>query len=179
MVLTDDFDIFNNLKQMRNLDFTGTDRFNHNHFYWNYRLGGLQAALGISQLKRLDHYVTERNKIAKKYDEKFKDIACINSQLIHENIYSAFHLYIIRIDDLEIKKNHKEIFIALREKDIGVNIHYIPVHFHPYYKKLGFEIGDFPNAENYYYSAISIPLFFGLQDEEQSYVISKINNYFK
>lgn len=141
---------------------------------YNYRLTDIQASLGISQLKRLDDYVAVRNKIAQKYDERFKDISCINSQFIPDDMYSAFHLYIIRIDDSQIKKTHKEVFIGLREKGVGVNIHYIPIHLQTYYKNIGFKKGDFVESEKYYSQAISLPMFPTIPEHSQDKVIQTL-----
>ena len=144
----------------------------------NYRMTEIQAAIGITQLKRVDDFVNKRNDLAKIYNDEISK-EYFDLPVLTNLSYSSYHLYVIKLKKSFDRKDHRAFFEFLRDQNIGVNIHYIPVHFHPYYKKLGFEIGDFPNADNYYYSAISIPLFFGLQDEEQSYVISKINNYFK
>ncbi len=144
------------------------------HLGYNYRLTDIQASLGISQLKKLDRYVSARNNIAKNYNEYFKDIACINSQLIPDNVYSAFHLYIIRIDTSQIKKSHKDVFVGLRDQGIGVNIHYIPIHLQTYYKNIGFNKGDFEESEKYYKQAISLPMFPTMSEKNQDKVIESL-----
>jgi len=143
----------------------------------NYRITDIQAALGISQLKRLDQFIQKRNKLAKIYDaelnSEFYDLPQVGGDQV-----SSFHLYIIKLKE-ELKSNHRKLFSHLRSNGIGVNIHYIPIHYHPYYKKLGFRKGDFPNAENYYQRAISIPLYFGLSKSDQKYVIDEMNRFFE
>jgi UDP-4-amino-4,6-dideoxy-N-acetyl-beta-L-altrosamine transaminase len=138
---------------------------------FNYRMTELQAALGISQMERLDKFVSVRHQCQQRYDELLKDFSLI---IPHQslNSYSALHLYPIQIKRDEIKRTHQEVFQALRENDIGVNIHYIPVHTQPYYESMGFKKGDYPNAESYYESAISIPMFQGLTIEMQDEVAS-------
>jgi len=144
---------------------------------FNYRMTELQAALGSSQLKRLDRFIQKRNDLAKIYDSSLcKDH--IDLPKIGSLSYSSFHLYIIKIKNITDNKTHKSFFQYMRNLGIGVNLHYIPVHFHPYYKNLGFKEGDFPVSEDYYKKAISIPLYYGLQPDDQKFVIDKINSYF-
>jgi len=133
---------------------------------FNYRMTDIHAALGLSQLKRLDEYVERRHAIAASYDQEFKDANLKIPYRNPENI-SALHLYVIQVES----SKHKLIFQKLRESNIGVNLHYIPVHTQPYYQKLGFNWGDFPNSENYYKKAISLPMFPTLTEDEQSYAI--------
>ena len=137
---------------------------------FNYRMNELQAALGISQMKRLDKFVAMRHQIQLRYDELLKDLPLITPYQGSDN-YSSLHLYPIQIKLKEIKRTHQEVFQALRENDIGVNIHYIPVHRQPYYEKMGFEEGSYPNSESYYECAISIPIFQGLTVEMQDEVV--------
>jgi len=135
----------------------------------NYRLTELQAALGISQMERLDAYVARRNALARRYDEDLNGLA-LERPGRQAGAYSAFHLYVIRVDPA-IRRN---VFEALRAEDIGVNVHYIPVHLQPYYENLGFKCSDFPVAEAYYASAISIPLYPGMTDADQGVVIHAV-----
>ena len=144
----------------------------------NYRMTEIQATIGRSQLKRVDDFVSRRNALATIYDAEISK-EYFEFSVLNDLSYSSYHLYVIKLKDIFDRKDHRLFFEHLRDQNIGVNIHYIPVHFHPYYKKLGFNVGDFPNAENYYHRAISIPLFYGLEEEEQLYVIDKVNNYFK
>ncbi len=145
---------------------------------FNFRMNDLQATLGISQLKNLDSFVSKRNDIADSYNRKLNS-DLIKTPFVNNNNYSSFHLYVIRLKNERINKTHKDIFKNLRKSGIGVNLHYIPVHLHPYYKKLGFKEGDFPNAEDYAQSAISIPMFPGLKTKEQNKVIKIINEIVK
>ena len=126
----------------------------------------IQAALGISQFKKLDANVEKRQKIAATYSQALKDLNIQLPSLI-QDAYSAYHLYIIKLK----KQNHKAIFEALRNNNIGVNLHYRPIHLQPYYQNKGFKEGDFPISEEYAENAISIPMFSGLEDHNQEYVI--------
>ena len=135
---------------------------------FNYRMTDIQAALGISQIKRLEQYITKRHEIAEKYNQVLEGLP-ITIPHQHPDCYSAFHLYVIRVNK-NAPVSHKVMFENLRAKNIGVNLHYIPVHTQPYYKNLGFKTGDFPKAENYYKEAISLPMYSSLTDVEQEYV---------
>ena len=140
---------------------------------FNYRMTELQAALGVSQMERLDEFVTLRHKHQKRYDELLKNLPVIAPYQDLDS-YSALHLYPIKIQIDKLKSTRKEIFKALRKNDIGVNVHYIPVHTQPYYENMGFRKGDFPNAENYYESTISIPIFQGLTIKMQDEVLNAL-----
>jgi len=140
---------------------------------FNYRMTELQAALGVSQMKRLKKFVAARHKLATRYYEKLANLP-ITLPYQLPNTYSGLHLYVIRLNLNEITKTHKEVFDSLRENGVGVNLHYIPVHFQPYYQKMGFKQGDFPHAESYYSNAISLPMFHGMTHEQQDEVISKL-----
>jgi len=140
---------------------------------FNYRMTELQAALGVSQMSRLSEFVVARHQLALRYYEKLATLPIVLPYQL-PNTSSGLHLYVIRLNLNEIKKTHKEVFDALRENGIGVNLHYIPVHLQPYYQKMGFKRGDFPHAESYYSNAISLPMFHGLTHEEQDEVISKL-----
>ncbi|WP_104511429.1 UDP-4-amino-4,6-dideoxy-N-acetyl-beta-L-altrosamine transaminase [Acinetobacter indicus] len=136
---------------------------------FNYRMTELQAALGVSQMHRLTQFVEKRHTISNKYNEILKDLPIILPYQIPES-YSGLHLYVIRLKLDELKASRKQVFEALRAKGIGVNVHYIPVHTQPYYENLGFKLGDFPVAEAYYHSAISLPMYPDLTDEQIQYV---------
>lgn len=135
---------------------------------FNYRMTDIQAALGISQMNRLDEYLDKRHELAEKYNNIFVDTP-VKSQCQRPDCYSAYHLFVIRLQD-SASISHKTLFKSLRTEGIGVNLHYIPVHTHPYYRSMGFNFGDFPNAEKYYNEAISIPLYPLLTDVEQEYI---------
>ena len=137
---------------------------------FNYRITDVQAALGISQMKRIDKFVERRHVLANRYNEELKDLP-FTLPWQHLDNYSAYHLYVIRLQLSEITKTRRMIFEELRERGVGVNVHYIPVHTQPYYQELGFSWGDFPQAEAYYHEAVSIPMYYGLQDDQQAYVI--------
>lgn len=141
---------------------------------YNYRMTELQAALGITQLQRLDSFVQRRNTIAQKYFSAFESNPLILPYQKPET-YSAWHLFVVCIDSPKIRKTRKEIFVELRERGIGVNVHFIPIHTQPYYKKLGFKQGDFPCAETYYKNCITLPIYFGLGDDEQNKIITEVH----
>jgi UDP-4-amino-4,6-dideoxy-N-acetyl-beta-L-altrosamine transaminase len=141
---------------------------------FNYRMTDLQAALGLSQLERLDSFVQKRNEIADRYDTALAEFPLITPWQ-HSDSYSARHLYVVRLKTDEISKNHRQVFEELRTAGIGVNLHYIPVHLQPYYEKLGFSPGMFPQSEKYYREAISIPLYPNLSDCDQTRVIETLS----
>lgn len=141
---------------------------------YNYRMTDIQAALGLSQLQRIDEFVQRRHYLADRYDRYFLEMPVVPVQQ-RADIYSAYHLYVIRLQLEKLGKSHCQIFTELREKGLLVNLHYIPVHTQPYYKNMGFREGDFPNAEAYYAEAISIPLYYGLSDENQEKVMACIS----
>ncbi|MDD2580806.1 MAG: UDP-4-amino-4,6-dideoxy-N-acetyl-beta-L-altrosamine transaminase [Desulfuromonadaceae bacterium] len=137
---------------------------------YNYRMTDIQAALGLSQLQRIDEFVQRRHYLAERYDRLLKDLP-LDLPWQHPESYSAFHLYVICLKLEKIKKTHLQVFEELREAGIIVNLHYIPVYAHPYYQKMGFAKGYCPATEGYYARAISIPLYFGLSDEKQDRVV--------
>jgi UDP-4-amino-4,6-dideoxy-N-acetyl-beta-L-altrosamine transaminase len=139
----------------------------------NYRITDIQASLGISQLKRIDDFVSKRYELAQQYNKSLSGLPLILPYL-HPDNYSAFHLYVVRLKLDKINKTRKEVFGFLREKGIGVNVHYIPVHIQPYYKKQGFEYGQYPEAEKYYEEALTIPLFPSITEKEQHKVIDSL-----
>ena len=141
---------------------------------FNYRITDIHAALGLSQLKRLDEFVQKRHEIAKRYNNTLaSDTLTIHYQ--HPDTYSAYHLYIIRYKKKEGGIGRLQMFEKLRASGILVNLHYIPVYHHPYYEKTGkYKRADFPNAEAYYAEAISIPMHTMLTNDEQQFVIDQI-----
>lgn len=137
---------------------------------FNYRMTDLQAALGASQISRLATYVERRHSIARRYNESLSSLPIVLPWQ-HSKAYSAYHLYVIRLKLGGSKVSHLRVFEFLRSKDILVNLHYIPVHTQPFYQKMGFKLGDFPEAERYYREAISIPIHPRLTDAEQDFVV--------
>lgn len=136
----------------------------------NYRMTDMQAALGLSQMSRLHEFVTKRNKLSLVYDDLLKNLP-LETPFQIEDSYSARHLYVIRLKLANISLSHKEVFERLRTNGIGVNLHYIPVYLHPYYKKLGFNQEQFPESNKYYQEAISIPIFHAMTFDQQDKVI--------
>lgn len=136
---------------------------------YNYRITDIQAALGLSQLARLDEFVSRRNDLAVEYNKLLTDLP-IRLPYIDPKNYSAFHLYVIRLKTEKIQKSHLEVFNAMREKGISVNLHYIPVHLQPFYKQLNTNFSNLNEAESYYREAITLPLFPDLQPEKQLYI---------
>jgi UDP-4-amino-4,6-dideoxy-N-acetyl-beta-L-altrosamine transaminase len=143
------------------------------HLGFNYRMTDIQAALGLSQMQRLDEFVAKRHAIANRYEELLANLPLI-TPLQHADGYSGLHLYVIRLKLNEIQKSHREVFEALREAGIGVNLHYIPVYHQPYYERLGFKVGFCPEAERYYADAISLPMYSGLSNQQQDQVVEAL-----
>jgi UDP-4-amino-4,6-dideoxy-N-acetyl-beta-L-altrosamine transaminase len=145
---------------------------------YNYRMTDLQAALGVSQMKRLDSYVTQRHLLSDRYDKLLEGFP-VSTPKQNSDGYSGLHLYVIRLHLDLINKTHREVFEGLREAGIGVNLHYIPVHIHPYYQQMGFMAGDFPQAERYYSEAISLPMYQTLTTVEQDKVVGVLGMIIK
>lgn len=146
---------------------------------YNYRMTDIQAALGISQMQRLDDYVKRRHEIANYYNFYLKDLPliCPYQDL---SCFSSFHLYIVRIDlDKVTPLTHRVIFDLLRNEGILVNLHYIPVYLQPYYQKMGFQKGDFPNSEKYYSTALSLPIYPTMSQNQQDQVVNIIKKLIK
>ena len=137
---------------------------------YNYRMTELQAALGVSQMQRLDAFVQRRHQLSQRYDQLLVDLPLITPWQ-HPDSYSGLHLYVVRLQLDKITQTHRQVFELLREQGIGVNLHYIPVHIQPYYQCMGFKVGDYPQAEQYYAEAISLPMFQTLTDGQQDQVV--------
>jgi UDP-4-amino-4,6-dideoxy-N-acetyl-beta-L-altrosamine transaminase len=181
MSLTNNVELFNKMKLFRSHGITrdtsqmignsdGDWYYQQIQLGFNYRMTEIQAALGLSQMDRLDDFILKRHDIAQRYDKMMLDFPLITPKQ-DVNSFSSFHLYIIRLDLSKIKKTRKQVFNYLRESGIGVNVHYVPVHLQPYYKSMGFRRGDFPKAESYYMNSISLPLFPDLKESEQDKII--------
>lgn len=183
MVTTNSKELYDKLCLYRSHGITkNPDLLNENHGGWyyemqtlgfNYRLTDMQAALGISQLKRLDWSLCRRNEIAEKYNKAFASIKNIKTPVVADNVYHAYHLYVIQVPD------RLGLYNFLREKNIYSQVHYEPVHLQPYYRSLGNKVGDCPIAEEYYKHCLSLPMFPSLTDDEQNYVIEKVLEFVK
>jgi len=184
MILTNNEELYEKLLCLRTHGITRDSKFMEGNpdgpWYYqqinlgmNYRLTDIQASLGISQLTHLDEFISRRHELAKRYNEALSDLP-VTTPYMHPETYSAFHLYVIRLKLNEIKKTRKEVFEFLHKKGIGINVHYIPVHFQPYYKKLGFEYGQYPEAEKHYEETLTIPLSPSMTEKEQNRVIESL-----
>jgi len=143
---------------------------------FNYRLPDIACALGLEQLKKLDANLARRREIARRYTAAFEKISAVTSPAVREDVNPAWHLYPIRLQLKDLKADRAEIFRALRAENIGVNVHYIPVHLHPYYRdRFGFRGGEFPIAEDAYQRLISLPMFHGMSDRDVNDVIEAMN----
>jgi dTDP-4-amino-4,6-dideoxygalactose transaminase len=140
---------------------------------FNYRITDLQAALGLSQLAKLDGFIARRRELAARYDRLLGYLP-LTLPSAQPEAESAWHLYVVRLQTERIGLTHRQVFEGLRAAGIGVNLHYIPVHLQPYYRDLGFAEGDFPEAERYYAEAISLPLYPLLTDEQQDHVVEQL-----
>ena len=182
MITTNNKELYEKLLLLRTHGITKRpDLLQKNHGGWyyemqelgyNYRMSDMQAALGISQLKRAEEGVRKRNKIAKKYNNAFEGTA-VKTPYVKQGFYHAYHLYIIQIED------RKGLYDYLQKNNIFTQVHYIPVHLQPYYKQFGWKNGDLPVAEAYYEKCLSLPMFPTLTDDEQQYVIDKVLEFVK
>jgi UDP-4-amino-4,6-dideoxy-N-acetyl-beta-L-altrosamine transaminase len=141
---------------------------------FNYRMTDIQAALGYSQMQKVDEFVSRRRYLAKRYDELLKNINNIHLPDQNEDTDSSWHLYVVRVDFSKINKTKQQIFAEMKDRGICLNLHYIPVHTQPYYQKQGFKDGDFPNSEKYYEEAFTLPLYYSLTDEQQDYIVKNL-----
>ena len=140
---------------------------------YNYRMTELQAALGVSQMQRLGAFVARRHQLAQRYDKLLAALP-VTTPWQHPDSYSGLHLYVIRLHLDKITVTHRQVFETLREAGIGVNLHYIPVHTQPHYQRMGHKVGDFPQAEQYYAEAISLPMYQLLSDQQQDQVVAEL-----
>ena len=181
MVLTNREDLYQSLLRLRSHGITRDAELmtesSHGPWYYqqielgyNYRMTDLQAVLGCSQMKRIDAFIAKRREVAERYDQAFSNNRDIITPAQEKYGLSAWHLYVIQVPE----DKRKEVFLRLRENGIGVNVHYIPVHTQPYYRGLGYNEGDFQQAEAYYAGAISLPMYYGLTMEEQDFVIEAV-----
>lgn len=145
---------------------------------FNYRMTELQAAMGVSQMTRLNEFVAARHELAQGYYTKLDNLPIVLPYQL-PNTYSGLHLFVIRLKLSEISLSRQLVFDALRERGIGVNLHYIPVHTQPYYQDLGFTEGEFPESEQYYREAISLPMFHGMTEAQQNTVVDVLTDILK
>jgi perosamine synthetase len=192
IITTNNKEYYEKLLQFRSHGITrDQEKLNEYHGPWyyemqflgyNYRMTDIQAALGTSQLKKIDKFVELRRKYVEMYNEAFKDMDEIITPFQHEDGESSWHLYIIRLNLDKLTASRREIFEALQQQNIGVNVHYIPVHFQPYYQKLGYQKGICPNAEKLYEEMITLPLFPAMSEEDVHDVIKAVKrtiDYYK
>jgi len=166
------------------LNYDGPWYYEMQELGYNYRLTDFQCALGLSQLKKIDRIIRRRREIVQKYNNEFKDLPEIKIPQINPvNSNPAWHIYMIQLNLEKLKVGRREIFEALKAENIGVNVHYIPVHLQPYYqKKFGYSLGDFPKAENYYSRAVTLPMFPKMSDKDIDDVFAAVNkviSYYK
>lgn len=184
MVLTNRRDLAERLQRLRSHGMTRDPEQmtepSHGPWYYqqvelgfNYRITDLQAALGLSQLNKLDGFIERRRELAARYDRLLAYLP-LTLPSAQPEAESAWHLYVVRLQLDRINISHRQVFEGLRAAGVGVNLHYIPLHLQPYYRDLGFAEGDFPQAERYYAEAISLPLFPLLSDEQQDYVVEQL-----
>lgn len=145
---------------------------------FNYRMTDMQAALGYSQLTKVDKFVARRRQLAARYNELLKDLPV---KLPYQNpeTNSSWHLYLVRVDFSKVNKAKTQMFAEMKEKGICLNLHYIPIHTQPYYQNLGFKNGDFPVSEKYYEEVFTLPLYYSLTDEQQDYIVNALKEVLK
>ncbi|MDZ3993198.1 UDP-4-amino-4,6-dideoxy-N-acetyl-beta-L-altrosamine transaminase [Pseudomonas sp. Teo4] len=184
MVLTNRADLEQRLRLLRSHGITRdagqmTDE-SHGAWYYqqlelgfNYRITDLQAALGLSQLTRLDAFLERRRELAARYQRLLAHLP-VSVQAPQKDAESAWHLFVVRLQRDRIPRSHREVFDGMRAAGVGVNLHYIPIHLQPYYRDLGFNQGDFPQAESYYAEALSLPMYPDLTDAQQDHVVESL-----
>ena len=193
MVTTNNKEIYNRMVMYRTHGIVRNKEFlldkNQGKWYYeqqalgfNYRLTDIQAALGSSQMNKIDSFISRRREIASIYNEAFKDEEGIVLPFQKEDRQSGWHLYIIKLNLSKLKASRKEIFEALQAENIGVNVHYLPVYYHPYYHQMGYNKGICPVAEKVYNSIITLPLFPKMNQKDIQdviYAVKKVLSYYK
>jgi dTDP-4-amino-4,6-dideoxygalactose transaminase len=184
IITTDDENLYKKLIQFRSHGITrdreilehddGPWYYEQQFLGYNYRMTDIQAALGISQLKKIDRFISRRMEIADRYNKAFSGTESIITPYQLDETQSAWHLYILQLKLDKLKTSRKEVYTALQQKGIGINVHYIPVYYHPYYKQMGYKKGLCPNAERLYERIITIPLYPKMSDEDIEYVIDAV-----
>jgi len=183
MAMTNDIELANRMRRLRTHGITNEKELMHprseNEIWnyqqiqlgFNYRMTDIQAALGLSQLQRLDEYVSRRHEIAERYNAELKSLP-ITMPYQASVAYSSYHLYPIRVSEAKSGKTQRQVYDSLWQNGIAANLHYIPVHRQPYYEKLGFKAGDFPESEKFHREVISLPIYPKLLDAQQADVIN-------
>lgn len=185
MVTTNNFDYYNKMKRFRSHGIEKNPELlieNHGPWYheqlelgYNYRLTDVQSALGTSQLKKIDTFIDKRRKIVSFYNSKFQDLVEVITPYEPSYSNSGWHLYIVQLKPDLLKVGRKEIFEALTEENIGVNVHYLPVYLHPYYQELGYEKGSCPNSEYLYENMITLPLYPDMSETDVNDVVNAVH----
>lgn len=185
LVTTERADLAETLRRFRNHGISSDARQRHKAGQWhyemvmlgfNYRLTDVACALGLSQLKKLPENLSRRREIAARYTAAFREIPGVVAPTVRPEVLPAWHLYPIRVDVSRVSADRGTIFSALRAENIGVNVHYIPVHLHPYYRgRFGYAGGEFPVAEDAYHRLISLPMFHGMNDRDVEDVIAAVS----
>lgn len=180
-ITTNSSDLFEKLKTMRShgmkkdLDHEKPWFYEMEMLGYNYRMTDLQSALGISQLARIDDFIKRRREIVEQYNCAFGDVEWITTPFEQDGVFSAFHLYVLHIDFASIGLSRGEVMNKLHSKNIGTQVHYIPVHLQPFYRNsFGYRLGDYPIAESYYERTLSIPLFPKMTNAEVEWVVNNI-----
>ena len=186
MITTDDPQLAQRMRVFRNHGITSDHHQRETQGSWfyemvdlgyNYRLTDIQCALGISQMRKLSTWIKRRQAIARRYDEFFDRMPCIRALTVKDNVVNSFHLYVIKIDFAELRTDRTTLFAKLRAEGIGVNVHYIPVHLHPFYQNnFGTGPGMCPIAEGVYEQILSLPMHAGMTDEDVETVCSTFQN---
>lgn len=145
---------------------------------YNYRMTELQAALGVSQMNRLDEFVNRRRYLVKRYNQLLQDLPVVTPQVL-KGANPSWHLYMVRVDFNRAKLDKVQFFAEMKKRGIVLNLHYIPVHTQPYYQKLGFKQGDFPKSEKYYEEIFTLPLYYDLTEEQQDDVVTALQHCLK
>jgi len=183
MAMTNDIELANRMRRLRTHGITNEKELMHprseNEIWnyqqiqlgFNYRMTDIQAALGLSQLQRLDEFVSRRHEIAERYNAELKSLP-ITMPYQASVAYSSYHLYPIRVSEAKSGKTQRQVYDSLWQNGIAANLHYIPVHRQPYYEKLGFKAGDFPESEKFHREVISLPIYPKLLDAQQADVIN-------